>query len=541
MEDASLETVESELLETPDEEELSPLGYRKNPLSLVLPVREGVLFEARRVVGGRSLQVEHLAECVNRDPVFMLALLRMANAMLYRQDRSALTTARAAVVRLGASSLVELVDSLEERANIVSPEIYADFDAIKDQGMAIAHIAGIISSVIDNSLSQEARTIGLLSVMGHLVICANLGPLYPELAEGRTRASLEFRLCRDYEQDPLEIRRDYLKRHGFPQSLLFAVDPETVSPSSNRLSLRFIVSSAVEIVDVYGTSRWERYADKDELPSSSSLRLLKLNEPRYKRMLESITDYLDSLHAIPEETEAPLDEDGIVVVTEPLDEEPQTDYERELALEKRRVLVEAEQVIPPQDEPPAPSLVGSIPTDQELSTLVRKKKLEPTREDLPEPEEIEAQDILKLCHEARNVKELLKKVIEVLTDEGPFVRAALIVLGKDGEVAHVYDAAGEGIEAGSTIRSKDPFCPIFSPQTKIYSCNRNESENTPFGVSSFAVTPLDVGVHTPVILYADCGNDGAISFAARKFFRYTVGQLSDLLPRLTDGISAVNS
>ena len=133
---------------------------------------------------------------------------------------------------------------------------------------------------------------------------------------------------------------------------------------------------------------------------------------------------------------------------------------------------------------------------------------------------------------------LLPHLLDKLICDGPFARAALIVLGSDRRSATIHTAVGDGLEDGSEISLNDPLSPVINCLTNVKSFNAKGLQDllSPLGITSYAISPLNVENSTPVVLYADCGKDGALAFDARRIFRYVVGLINNTLPTLPGGL-----
>jgi len=137
---------------------------------------------------------------------------------------------------------------------------------------------------------------------------------------------------------------------------------------------------------------------------------------------------------------------------------------------------------------------------------------------------------------AQNSEELLESLLSALVDQGPFEKTALIVVSKDRRNAIVVAARGPNIGNGQRLVLDDPLSPFSQCLSKIQSFGREGSATSPFGSKTFAVAPIEAAHETPVALYADCGNEGAITFEARRIFRTVVDLVNEKIKTLPGGI-----
>lgn len=137
---------------------------------------------------------------------------------------------------------------------------------------------------------------------------------------------------------------------------------------------------------------------------------------------------------------------------------------------------------------------------------------------------------------AESCEELLSTLLSMLVDQGPFEKTALIVISKDRKNAVVVAARGPNIGNGQKLVLDDALSPLAQCLSKIQSFGREGSAVSPFGSKAFAVAPIDAQHDSPVALYADCGNEAAITFEARRIFRTVVEMINYRLKSLPGGI-----
>jgi len=110
------------------------------------------------------------------------------------------------------------------------------------------------------------------------------------------------------------------------------------------------------------------------------------------------------------------------------------------------------------------------------------------------------------------------------------------VVSKDRKTAIVVACRGPTFGGGQTLQLDDPLNPLAQCLSKVQSFGRKNNNISPFGSKAFAVSPIDADHDTPVALYADCGENGALTFESRRIFRNVVEILNQKLPTLPGGI-----
>lgn len=137
--------------------------------------------------------------------------------------------------------------------------------------------------------------------------------------------------------------------------------------------------------------------------------------------------------------------------------------------------------------------------------------------------------------QAKSKEELLLNLLSSLVESSEFENAALVVVSKNRHHALVVAARGPKIKIGEKLDLNDPLNPLRLCITKIQSFT-DGFEDVLFGSKSYALSPVNINHETPVALYADCGDEGSISFESRRIFRNVVDIINEKLPTLDGGI-----
>lgn len=553
--DLELDFFEEEENESIGEGEKTP--HRRSMLYTELPAEEQLLREARSLAGDKNARISNLAKVAYQDPVITLELLRVANATFFAGDRPAIANVQTAVVRLGSKTIIEILDSLQNRPQIGDPFVFETFENLRSLARRTSIVARIIAQMTHGDIADLAKTAGLMTYIGHMIACTSLGEAYAEEARTRKRIGLVYRILSHYQIDINTVGLDYLRNNGVPHILFFGLNRELQCRTPAQSALRFIVESSLELVDAHKDGKWDKYSPKKPLPKSSSLRLLQMNAMQYEHIFDTIETYLnkpdnaltdseeEEEEEVPEEElEAPFDDEEDVedFSFDELDKDSSSDTFSKK--EKRTIVLKRDGF--KKQEPPRKTLVltgrgwgGYDPAAQPTTFLETDEgELEHEQQSLSEDGQKVLDLINYLCRDSETCQALLAKIMKLLISEGPFIRAALITLGDKRQSADIHTAVGEGFVKEEEIKVKDPLSPLALCLTSIKSFNSKEFEDilSPFGVSAYAVSPIKVKHKTPVVLYADCGLDQPLAMEARKVFRLVVGLLNRALPKLPGGL-----
>jgi HD-like signal output (HDOD) protein len=534
--------------------------------------------EARRLAADKNVRVEDLATCASQDPVLVIEFLKVANAMFFSGGRQSITSVKTAIIRLGSDVLVDTLNQLEERPPIEDPKLSRWFEMHRNRCRRTSIIARMLSETLSKTLADDCQAAALFMYLGEMLAVTHFGQEYLDLAEKHTRSSLNYRLSQDLKFDVEKANITYLQRQGIPEGLVFAVDRDSSAKSKDRAVMKPICFAAAELVEAFEANRWEKLAPGKQLPAKSAVRILPLSEQQYLKIYERASEYLYSDKALEERRKDNTNKIGAVATTVEAAAVPNIITTPEPFPETSSLDKEISDLIntvhkapPPPDKAPPPPLTKtnsrSAPpepprkmtaikevdesindaTDQ-FSIKESKDKVRVVRQTTPPPIRKQppalvskrgaqvVSNISNMFEQAQTSEELLAQLLAMLVDNGPFEKSALIVVSKTKRNAIVVAARGPMIGTGQKLDIDDPLNPLAQCFSKVQSFGNKESDLSPFGSKSFALAPINADHETPVALYADCGNDKAITFEARRVFRTVVEILNERLPLIPGGI-----
>ena len=491
------------------------------PQGIDLPPNVHMLREARALAGDRDVRINQLATVVGSDPVLTLEMLKSANATYYASNKAPVTNIRSAIIRLGSGTIIEIFERLMLRPQLSPQTVAIQFEVLRALSTEVANVAFTIASIAARDLTEQAHTAGLLSYTGHLIACAYLGERYTEISSSRQVASLSYKLHQDYHFDVRSVQLAYLRLRGVPQELFFGLDRDLQCKTTAQANLRFTVQGAMEMVEAVHGGRWEKYEPGQHLPTKSALRLLKMQDHQYEEIYEGVSALLKT-HIEPTHPAAPV----------------------AAAAAKRSAATAVGIVRMPVVEIDAP-----LPNANFKAALAETNFITQSDDELEEDANGLSDDgkkviglIQEIARGCRSTQELLANVMNLLITDGPYARAALLLLGAERQSATVHTAVGETIAHDPLITVEDPLSPLALCLTKINSFNAQGLEDhlSPFGITSYAVSPIRMKNMDRVVLYADCGVERSLPMEARKVFRLVVGLLNQILPSLPGGLPKQN-
>lgn len=558
-----------ERADTPPKDKAAPGADRirsgVGPLSLQLPPDPAVLAESRRLAGDRSTRMEDLAVCASQDPVIVIELLRVANAMYFSEGRSPITSVKTAAMRLGADVLIETLTKLTERAGIEDPEVSRWFEIHRLRCKRTAIVSTILAEALARPLSDECLVAGLLMFVGEMLAVLHLKDRYTKIANESSRSALLYRLSQDFKFDVESMGVSFLRRNGTPEAILAVLDRDARIRANDRVIMKPICSAAGELVEAFDQNRLDKLAPGRSIPPKSALRILMMSEQQYLKVYERVAEFLFSFRLLEERKKEAARQPQAAPTTPAGDRGAKgTDQAKALQSEIQNILDEDDsESLDELSEDAEGDAVGASESDTQIAEV--EEPLDVTLSDFnlrslsAEPKTVPRvvkseektspaptihtkkgsqflTDVSSMLGDAKTSEELLSQLLAKLVAPGPFEKAALIVVSKDRKKAIVVACRGPALGTGQTLNLDDALNPLAQCLSKVQSFGRSKNNVSPFGSRSFAVAPIDADHGTPVALYADCGKNGALTFEARRIFRAVVGILNEKLPTLPGGI-----
>ncbi len=487
-----------------------------------MPPERHVVREARRIAsqGGR---ISELTVCVAQDPVIVLEILYVVNSLTKLRLPSPVTTIQNAVVHLGSHRVINVIDDLCQRPEVDPERMFRAFEALRSQAKKTSMIARILAMATNKELADEAQVVALMANLGLMLGCLNMGSRFVDMAGNLSRAKFLYNLAVEESFDVRSVQLQYLSRFGIPEGLLSVIDPTAATNDKSRMTLKVIVDSAQEMVDADAEDKWYRFKPGSLSSTNSTVGLLEMSEQQYRKVYDRCSQYF----IVSKEEDARREQ--AETLTDDFGSKTFSSLERQWSLQDGLTSIsrasELERVVEEVE-------AEQWPIDTELES-------EPSRPILDYSAETRrlSQSFDRMLLTAETSEDLLEMLLYFLITEAPFVRAALLIFSEDTFSVRVHRAVGD-LEAGTEIKLSDPLSPIVLGLTRVRSFNAPGVVDlvSPIGVPSYAIARLTVSHEKPVVLYADCGREGSLTFEARRVFRYVVDMLNEKLPELPGGL-----
>lgn len=494
----------------------------------VLPADSEALSQALQLAKNGRQNTSTLAPVLLQDPVLVIEVFKEANNASFAGSATTLTTLRPAIVRLGAERVYELLTQIAGRDAITEQASLLYFQRYRSRCKRIGGVARIIAEVLARHVQEECEVIGLLSSIGDMLAVFHFGETYVELAEETPRATVNYRLVKHHQFEVQKRGVAYLRRSGIPEFITSIIDEEIPLPQPEQKIIRLIHRTAIEFVDAYDTEKWDKLSPEKELPPSSILRLLKLNERQHMAIYSKADAYLSHMSAIDrgrerlleDQTDTRIDDDDWNTDDEWDTEEDWSWFDEDID-ESESINESLDGTFSEREEPQLTEL------DSDLDALLGMdtSESEVAFEDASPEEEVLAETSFLSVYESV-LGESLNELIN-----GPFSTAALISFSRDKKEATIVVQRGDA-QSETTICIADNESSLLRALSKNQTFSSRKENQSPFGSNSYAISPLATEDQTPLALYADCGSHSAITLHGRRLFRDTVRRLNEQIQTL---------
>lgn len=319
----------------------------RDPFNLLsVPPNVALLRAAQSTLLRTSLKSDMLGRLVARDPVLMLELCKTVSSTAYaRGDTINIMPPSQMITMLGVAAINELLQSLAQRPFPEPPEVVECLEEARAKCLRVSGLARMIGSAADPLLAEQCEVLGLFGRFGDMIAAVYLGATFVTARhEEPNRAKLAYRLAREHAFDLEKAGIRYLSTHGLPEKVVACIDRDSQISSAELINRKLVVMSALEVLNAYEESKWDRYVPDKPLPVRSYLRPLKFLGMGYERLFEDLSEYLAE----------PLPEVGRLEERRPL-AESDIESEMEAEPESRSIRVTLRDITSRQAQPPAPA------------------------------------------------------------------------------------------------------------------------------------------------------------------------------------------
>ena len=124
------------------------------PLGILFPADAGVWAEARKLAGDANVRVENLSTVAVQDPIIVMELLKVSNALYFSGGRSPITSPKTAIVRLGSEVVLETLEKINERKKVKNKQVKKWMESHRSRCRRTGIVARILSEALARNLSR---------------------------------------------------------------------------------------------------------------------------------------------------------------------------------------------------------------------------------------------------------------------------------------------------------------------------------------------------------------------------------------------------
>ena len=500
-----------------------------------IPVDREVCESLLEILGDQSVRVDRLNELVSSDPVLLLEVLAAANGLKNISGGKAVLEGKPALLALGLERIRKLVQELAEQTPHYDGDKATWLKLIKQKSKKNAAVSSLIAKAVRPESIFECFSIGSFAYLGDLIALNKLGDHYVGMLEdGLRRSKLRYQLAKDFNFSLEEETTDYLRKRTVPNAIPLALDPESSKLFPNVQALKEVCLSSIEFVDAFMEERLDRLAPGVSIPPKSYRRMLALSDNRYEALFEGISTYLEKGEFLDEEA---VEEPQVVdeLLSSSGDEVEEQDDSLEIAeFDDEDTGSEFGEAFESIDVASTPEPGEIVDFDEDfarpIETVARRKYVSKSDQAMPK--------FVSMFEDTESVDELLQRLLDMLVHQAPFECAALLVVNPEDKKAMAVMTRGRKLVEGESgiVELTDPLSPLLHAKSKVVSYSPKRKDNSPFGCSNYALSPLEVQYKRPVILYADCGDGNILTFEGRRLFRKVVDMLNNILPEMDGAI-----
>ncbi len=276
--------------------EIKPLRREgRDPFNLLsIPPNTALLRAAHATLLRTSLKSDALGRLVSRDPVLMLELCKTISSTAYaRGDTLNIMPPGQMITILGVAAINELLQSLDKRRFPESPEVVECVEEARAKCLKVSGLARLIGNAADPLLAEQCEVLGLFARFGDMIAAIYLGETFVAAKQEESgRAKLAYRLAREHAFDLEKAGIRYLSTRGLPEKVVACIDRDSQISSAELINRKLVVMSALEVLNAFEESKWDRYEPDKSLPVRSYLRPLKFLGMGYERLFEDLSEYL---------------------------------------------------------------------------------------------------------------------------------------------------------------------------------------------------------------------------------------------------------
>jgi HD-like signal output (HDOD) protein len=249
---------------------------------LILPSLPDIALKIRHAAESEDSDADTITDIINMDQSIVAKILKTANSVMYNPSGKKIESCKAAYMRMGSKTVVNLVISfaMKELFNSDSPIIKEKMKSVWQHSVKVAAISSVLASLTPGFDSEKALLAGLLHNIGAVAVLNNLGDNLSMIEDAELMENILIGL-------QSEVGETLLEKWDFPEDLVEVVRHSTDwDYDENENTCYSDIINIAQLHAYIGTSLQEKLPSIDEIPAFHKLALGQLTPDLSLQVLE---------------------------------------------------------------------------------------------------------------------------------------------------------------------------------------------------------------------------------------------------------------
>jgi len=253
---------------------------------LILPSLPDIALKIRHAAESEDCDADKIVDIINMDQSIVAKILKTANSAMYNTSGKKIESCKAAYLRMGSKTVVNLVLSyaMKELFNSDSALIKNKMKLVWQHSVKVAAISSVLARLTPNFDPEKALLVGLLHNIGAVAVLNNLGDNISTVEDTALMDKILFAL-------QAEVGATLLEKWEFPEDIIDVVKHSTNWEYDEGEDGNY--SDLINIAQLHafiGTNFQENVPNIDEIPAFHKLALGQLTPELSLQVLEKSQD-----------------------------------------------------------------------------------------------------------------------------------------------------------------------------------------------------------------------------------------------------------
>lgn len=256
---------------------------------LILPSLPDIALKIRHAAEDEDSDADKISDIINMDQSIVAKILKTGNSVMYNTSGKKIESCKAAYLRMGSKTVVNLVISfaMKELFNSDSAIIKKKMKSLWQHSVKVAAISSVLARLTPGFDSDKALLAGLLHNIGAVAVLNNLGENETTLEDPVLMDKVLFAL-------QSEVGETLLVKWGFPEDIIDVAKHSTNWEYDEDEKTNY--SDIINIAQLHafiGTPFQPQLPNLDEIPAFHKLALGQLTPDLSLQVLEKSQDEIN--------------------------------------------------------------------------------------------------------------------------------------------------------------------------------------------------------------------------------------------------------